>query len=64
MPTEGNLFGDLLKIAEGNVAVASSRLRQFETYANTVSTASDPHAANTAPDRSQPPSAPRIADTK
>lgn len=31
-----NLFGDLLEIAAGNVAVANKRLSQFRDYANTV----------------------------
>jgi hypothetical protein len=36
MPTDVNLFKDLLKIAEGDVEVASDRVRQFESFANDV----------------------------
>ncbi len=36
MPTNGNIFGDLLKISGGDIQVASDRLKQFNEYANTV----------------------------
>ena len=36
MTVKENLFGDLLEIAAGNIAVAISRLNQFTNYANTV----------------------------
>jgi hypothetical protein len=34
--TDGNLYADLLKIADGEVSVASDRLRRFNEYANTI----------------------------
>ena len=43
MSTEGNLFGDLLRIGGGDVTAVSERLHQLQSYANTVSSvSSDP----------------------
>ena len=36
MPRDGNLFVDLLKIADGDVRVASDRLSGFIAFANSV----------------------------
>lgn len=38
-----NLYGDLLKIAGGDVAVAQERVTQFRDFANHVSGGSQPN---------------------
>lgn len=40
-----NLYGDLLKIAGGDIALVEERVSQFRDFANTVSGSSEPVAA-------------------